>query len=89
MVSVMSPVRAGLLWRMNRRGVTPFVTFVKRSGHSSEKSFRTLSLSSCECSAATPLTLTEPTVARWAMRTERSGWSAMIDMRRTRSSSPG
>jgi hypothetical protein len=74
---------------MKRRGVTPLVTLVKRSGHSSEKSFSTLSLSNSLCRAATPLTLTDATVAKWAIRTERSGWSAMIDIRRTRSSSPG
>ena len=56
---------------------------------SAKKSFSTFSLSNSLCRAATPLTLTDATVAKWAMRTERSGWSAMIDIRRTRSSSPG
>ena len=63
----------GLAIRRKRRGVTPLVTLVNFSGQKLEKSGSTLSASSWECRAATPLTLVPATVARWAMRTDRSG----------------
>ncbi len=85
----MSPLSDGFARRTNRRGVTPFVTFVNLSGQYVEKSGSTFSASSCDCSAATPLTLVAATVARYAIRTERSGDSVTIDIRRARSSSSG
>ena len=42
--------------RMNRLGVTPFVTLQNLSGVSAAKSRITVSFSSLECSADTPLT---------------------------------
>ena len=89
MASVMSFDSRRLARRTKRRGVTPLVTLVNLSGQYSEKSGSTLSRNSCECSAATPLTFEPATVARKAIRTARSGCSAMIDIRRTRISSPG
>jgi len=62
--SVISSDSSGLANLRNRRGVTPFVTFVKRPGYNSAKSGRTRSRSSLLCSSATPLTLLLPTVAR-------------------------
>ncbi len=89
MASVMSSDSPGFASRTNRRGVMPLVTLVNLPGKNSLKSGSTLSRSSCECSSATPLTLEPATVARYAIRTERSGNSEMIDMLRMRiSSSP-
>ena len=79
---------AGLASRTNRRGVTPLVTLVNLPGKNSSKSGSTLSRSSWECSSATPFTLAPATVARYAIRTARSGCSAMIDIRLIRSWSP-
>ena len=84
-----SAANPGLLMATKRRGVTPLVTLSKRSGHISAKSRSTVSFSSVECSAATPLTAWLPTVARCAMRSRRSPPSSIIDMRTTRASSPG
>ena len=81
----MRPARSGFASRMKRRGVTPLVTFVNLPGKNSSKSGSTFSRSSCEWSSATPLTFAPATVARYAMRTERYGCSAMIDIARMRS----
>ncbi len=52
--------RRGLASLMKRRGVTPLVTLVNLSGYTSEKFFSVTSLSSWECSSATPLTWEPP-----------------------------
>src|SRR5664279_3427755 len=87
--SVMSDDRRGFDCPTNRRGVTPFVTFVKRPGQSSAKSERTVSRRSRECSAATPFTFWLATVARFAMRMLFSPRSSMRLRRESRPSSPG
>ena len=79
----------GLACATQRRGVTPLVLLLNLSGHRSTKSRNRPSFSSCECSAATPLTEKLPTIASQAMRTCRTSPSSMIDMRRWRSMSPG
>jgi hypothetical protein len=65
------------------------VTLVNFSGHSSEKSGSTLSRSSWLCSSATPLTLTAAHRRQVGHPHRALGCSAMIDIRRTRISSPG
>ena len=67
-----------------RRGVTPLVMFVKRSGQSFAKSAKIVCTSSSECSAETPLTLWLPTIDRFAMRTRRSLPSSISDRRASR-----
>src|SRR5215469_15009681 len=52
-VSSSSRARSGLASRMKRRGVTPFVTLWKRSGHNCAKSRSTVCVRSSECSVAT------------------------------------
>ena len=90
MASVIVPASAGLASSSQRRGVTPLVLLLKRSGNISAKSLTVVVRSSSEWMAATPLVLCEPTMARLAMRTLRLG--AFLDRgscaRRGRSS-PG
>ncbi len=84
---VISAASGGLHCSSQRRGVTPFVWFVNRSGHIAAKSASTCSRSSWLCSSATPLITWDPTTDRWAMRTWPCS-SSTIAMRRTRFSSP-
>src|SRR3954471_24969888 len=60
---------AGLAISSQRRGVTPLVLLLKRSGNISAKSLTVVARSNCEWMAATPLVLCEPTIARLAIRT--------------------
>ena len=69
--SVTSAASRGFARARKRRGVTPFVTFTNFSGHSSWKSRSTSAFRSSVWSAATPLMRWLPTLARWAIRTER------------------
>ena len=80
---------AGLACCSQRRGVTPLVLLLNRSGNISAKSRSTRVRNKSEWIAATPFVLCEPTTAKWAMRTRRVG--AFLDEadRRTRASSPG
>ena len=55
-----------------RRGVTPLVLLLKRSGNISARSLTVTVRSSSEWIAATPLVLCEPTIARLAIRILRS-----------------
>ena len=80
---------AGLASSSQRRGVTPLVLLLKRSGNISARSLTVVVRSSSEWIAATPLVLCEPTMARLAMRTCCSGPSSIRLMRSTRPSSPG
>ena len=52
----------------HRRGVTPLVLLLKRSGYISARSFTVVVRNSSNGSAATPFVLCEPTMARLAMR---------------------
>ena len=70
--SVMQPASAGLASSSQRRGVTPLVLLLKRSGNISARSWTVTVRSSSEWIAATPLVLCEPTIARFAMRILRS-----------------
>src|SRR2546430_1853440 len=69
MASVIVWASAGLASSSQRRGVTPFVLLLKRSGNISARSLTVIVRSSLEWIAATPLVLCEPTMARLAMRT--------------------
>ena len=89
MASVIVRASAGLASSSQRRGVTPLVLLLKRSGNISAKSLTVTVRSSSEWMAATPLVLCEPTIARLAMRILRSAPSSMRLMRATRPSSPG
>ena len=89
MASVIVPASAGLASSSQRRGVTPLVLLLKRSGNISARSLTVCVRSSSEWMAATPLVLCEPTMARLAMRTFRSAPSSTRLTRATRSSSPG
>ena len=83
MDSVMRFARAGLALRSQRRGVMPFVTLWNFSGQSSKKSLKSESFKICVWSSATPFTDDVPTRQRFAMRTYRSPFSSMSDMRRS------
>ena len=83
---VMSRDRNGLACCSQRLGVTPLVLLLKRAGNISAKSLSTRLRSSSEWIAATPLVLCEPTTARCAMRTFRTGPSSIRLMRCTRAS---
>ena len=87
--SVMLEARAGLASRSQRRGVTPLVLLLNRSGYISARSLTVTVRSRSEWMAATPLVLCEPTMARFAIRTLRSPPSSMRLTRPTRPSSPG
>ena len=78
---VMSRASGGLASSSQRRGVTPLVLLPKRSGNISAKSGTTFVFSNSEWMAATPLVLWVPTIARWAMRTFRAGFSSIRLMR--------
>ena len=80
---------AGLASSSQRRGVTPLVLLLNRSGNISARSLTVVVRSSSEWMAATPLVLCEPTMARLAMRTLRSPPSSIEAQRATRPSSPG
>ena len=73
MASVISSPGPGLASSSQRRGVTPLVLLLNRSGNISAKSATVLVRSSSEWMAATPFVLWEPTMARLAMRTWRAG----------------
>ena len=62
----------GFDWSSQRRGVTPLVLLLKRSGNISASSFTVVVRNSFEWTAATPLVLCEPTMARLAMRILRA-----------------
>ena len=89
MASVIAPASAGLASSSQRRGVTPLVLLLKRSGNISARSLTVVVRSSSEWIAATPLVLCEPTMARLAMRILRSAPSSIRLTRATRPSSPG
>ena len=62
--------RSGSLQKAShRRCVTPLVTFVNFSGHSSAKSRKSSSRMICEWMAATPLTVCDAMTPRYAIRT--------------------
>ena len=88
-VSSSSADRPGLASDSQRRGVTPLVMLVKRSGHMLAKSAKMVCTSRSECSAETPLTLWLPTIDRCAMRTRRSPCSSISDSRARKPLSPG
>src|ERR1017187_621865 len=62
MASVMTAAGDGLASNSQRRGLTPLVLLLKRSGNIAAKSGTTRCFSNSECSAATPLVLCEPTM---------------------------
>jgi hypothetical protein len=76
---------AGFATSSQRRGETPLVLLLKRSGHISAKSGMRRAFTRSLWSWATPFTLCEPTTARCAIRIAFSGDSSMIDMRPWRS----
>src|SRR5207249_4227485 len=69
MASVMMRASAGFASSSQRRGVTPLVLLLKRSGNISARSLTVVERRSAEWIAATPLVLCEPTMARFAIRT--------------------
>ena len=69
MAAVIVLARAGFASSNQRRGVTPLVLLLKRSGNISARSLTVTVRSSFEWIAATPLVLCDPTIARFAMRT--------------------
>ncbi len=81
--------RSGLASRSQRRGVTPLVLLLNRSGKISARSETTVVRNSREWISATPLVLCVPTIARLAMRTRFSGPSAIRLTRETRPGSSG
>ena len=89
MASVIAPARAGFASSNQRRGVTPLVLLLKRSGNISARSLTVVVRNSLEWIAATPLVLCEPTIARFAMRTCLLAPSSIRLMRSARPSSPG
>jgi len=89
MASEIAADSAGFASRSQRRGVTPFVLLLKRSGKSSARSLTVLVRRRSEWMAATPFVLCEPTMARFAMRIFRSGPSSTRLTRATRAASPG
>ena len=66
--SVITPASSGFDSSSQRRGVTPLVLLLKRSGNSSARSLTVTVRSRPEWIAATPFVLCEPTIARLAMR---------------------
>ena len=84
-----SSLRPGLACISQRRGVTPLVTLMKRCGYIAAKSAKIVSTIRRECSADTPLTLCDATIASEAMRTRRSPFSSISDRRAIRPVSPG
>ena len=90
MASVIVRASGGFASISQRRGVTPFVLLLKRSGNISARSLTVVVRSSWEWIAATPFVLCEPTIARFAaMRIFCSGPSSTRLTRSTRPSSPG
>src|SRR6266481_5633998 len=71
MASVIVFASGGLHSNNQRRGVTPLVLLLKRSGNNSARFLTVILRSRPEWMAATPLVLWEPTMARLAMRTLR------------------
>ena len=84
-----SAARPGLACASQRRGVTPLVILVKRSGHNAAKSAKMVCTKRLECRADTPLTLWLPTIDKCAMRTRRSPVSSISDKRARKAESPG
>ena len=89
MAPLMVRASGGLASNSQRRGATPFVLLLKRSGKIAARSATTVVLSKREWISATPLVLWVPTMARLAMRTFRCGASWIRLTRATRPSSPG
>ncbi len=87
--SVIVRASDGFASRSQRRGVTPLVLLLKRSGKISARSFTVVARSSSEWIAATPFVLCEPTIARLAMRTCLAGPSSIRLARATRPASFG
>ena len=87
--SVIRRASAGLAMSSQRRGVTPLVLLLKRSGNISARSLTVAVRNSLEWIAATPFVLCEPMIARFAMRTLRSAPSSKTLTRSTRFPSPG
>ena len=81
--------RGGLASRSQRRGVTPFVLLLKRSGKASARSRTVVLRRSLEWIAATPLVLCEATMARFAIRTCFVSPSSIRLIRPRFPSSPG
>ena len=79
--SVIVPASAGFASSSQRRGVTPLVLLLKRSGNISARSLTVIVRNRPEWIAATPLVLCEPTMARLAMRIFRSAPSSTRLMR--------
>ena len=75
--SVMALASPGLACSSHRRGVTPLVLLLKRSGNISARSFTVEVRNSFEWTAATPFVLCEPTMARLAIRILR--FAALLD----------
>src|SRR6266853_5750006 len=76
MASVIEPESAGFDKCTQRRGVTPLVLLLNRSGNISARSLTVIVRSNSEWIAATPFVLWEPTIARFAIRTLRWGVSS-------------
>ena len=89
MASVIARESAGFDKCSQRRGVTPLVLLLNRSGNISARSLTVIVRSSSEWMAATPFVLCEPTIARFAIRILRCGVSSTRLTRSTRPSSPG
>jgi hypothetical protein len=79
----------GLASRSQRRGVTPLVLLLNRSGNMAARSATVLVRRSSEWIAATPFVLWVPTIARFAIRTCRFGPSSIRLILATFASSPG
>src|SRR5215471_7611025 len=68
MASEIRLANLGFACSNHRRGVTPLVLLLKRSGYISARSLTVVVRKSSEWTAATPFVLCEPTIARLAMR---------------------
>ena len=88
MALVMASASAGFESSSQRRGVTPLVLLLKRSGKRPARSLTVVVRNNSEWMAATPLVLCDPTIARFAIRTFRPPSSSIRLTRRTSPSSP-
>ena len=87
MRAVIASANKGFAASSQRRGVTPLVLLLNRSGNISLKSFKRSAFNSSVCRAATPLTECDPTTARYAMRMRLPPASSISDIRAMRGSS--
>ena len=81
MASLITDTRPSFASSSQRRGVTPLVLLLKRSGNISERSFTVVVRNNWEWIAATPLVLCEPTIARFAIRIWRCAPSSTRPIR--------